>query len=247
MATEHLYGFHAVAEVLQEQRRRVWKMLLGSYRRGAEVERLVALAGQHNIPIETVDRASLDRLLGHGAHQGIVVLVEPLAYQDLDSLLDSVATAPGKHAVVVLDGITDVGNFAALIRSSVAFGVEALLIPRHHSVSLNPAVAKRSAGALEHLPVIQVVNIVRSLEALKEHGFWVYGAEAQGDVAVARLEWPERFVLVLGAEGRGLRRLVRENCDALLRIPMRPGVDSLNVATAGAIILAYSWNARTPS
>jgi len=138
--------------------------------------------------------------------------------------------------------VTDVGNFAALIRSAAAFGVHAIIVPRHDAVPLTPAVAKRSAGAIERMSIVRVVNLVRALDELKQHGFWIYGADIQAALTVAQIAWPERVVLVLGAESSGIRRLVRERCDSLVRIPMHAGTNSLNVAMAGAIILAYRWN-----
>jgi 23S rRNA (guanosine2251-2'-O)-methyltransferase len=144
--------------------------------------------------------------------------------------------------MLVLDGVTDVGNFAALIRSAAAFGVHAIVLPRHDTVTLTPAIAKRSAGAIERVAIVRVVNVVRVLDELKQHGFWVYGADMRADLTVAHMAWPERVVLVLGAEGGGIRRLVRERCDGLVCIPMCTGTDSLNVAMAGAIILAYRWD-----
>jgi 23S rRNA (guanosine2251-2'-O)-methyltransferase len=138
--------------------------------------------------------------------------------------------------------VTDVGNFAALIRSAAAFGVYAIVLPRHDAVPLTPTVAKRSAGAIERIAIVRVGNLVRALDELKQHGFWVYGADMQGPLTVARMAWPERVVLVLGAEHGGIRRLVRTRCDSLVRIPMHTGMHSLNVATAGAILLAYRWD-----
>jgi 23S rRNA (guanosine2251-2'-O)-methyltransferase len=143
--------------------------------------------------------------------------------------------------MLVLDGVTDVGNFATLVRSAVAFGVTAIVVPRHGSVALTPTVAKLAAGAIEHVAVTEVVNVVRAIERLRTKGFWIYGSDAQSGIPVAQVVWAERLAIIVGSEGRGMRRLVRENCDVYVRIPMRPGVDSLNVAVAGAIVLAYSW------
>jgi 23S rRNA (guanosine2251-2'-O)-methyltransferase len=146
---------------------------------------------------------------------------------------------------VLLDGVTDVGNFAALLRSAVAFGVQVVILPQHRSVALTPTVAKRSAGAVDQLMVAEAGNVVRALDALKRLGFWVYGADMAADMAVGRMTWPERTVLVLGGEDRGIRRLVREHCDGLVFVPMCRGADSLNVAVAGSILLAYIWDQRT--
>jgi 23S rRNA (guanosine2251-2'-O)-methyltransferase len=242
MTDDKLYGVHPVLEALQEERRHIRQVLISTQRRGAEVQRIIALAERRGIPVVTVERPQLHQLLGHSAHQGVVALTEPHVYQPWTAVIAHITTMPGPHTLLCLDSVTDVGNFAALIRSAVAFGVHAIVLPRHDAVPLTPAVAKRSAGAIERISLVRVVNLVRALDELKQHGFWVYGADMQADLTVAQMVWPERVVLVLGAESGGLRRLVRERCDSLVRIPMHPGTNSLNVATAGAIILAYRWD-----
>jgi 23S rRNA (guanosine2251-2'-O)-methyltransferase len=239
---DKLYGVHPVEEALTGQRRDVQRVLIDAQRRGPELVRIAALAAQRRIPVESVDGTVLRRMLGHHRHQGVMALVAPLGYVRLTDFLAQLASAAGPQALMLLDGVTDVGNFAALVRSAVAFGVKGILLPRHHSVSLTTTVAKRSAGAIEHIAVVQVGNVVRALEALKEAGFWIYGAERWAATAVGRISWPERVVVVLGGEERGMRRLVRERCDELVRIPMGTAIDSLNVATSGAIILAYLWD-----
>jgi 23S rRNA (guanosine2251-2'-O)-methyltransferase len=244
MSQEKLYGVHPVLEALQEQRRPIAKVLIDAQRRGAEGRRIMALATQHGVPVETVPSVVLHRLLGHRQHQGVVALAGSHDYQAFVEVLGHLAAAPGWQTVILLDGVTDVGNFAALLRSAVAFGVETILLPRHRSVSLTPTVAKRSAGAVERLSVARVGNVVRALDELKGAGFWVYGADMRAETVVGQMTWPQRVVLILGGEERGLRRLVRTRCDGLVRIPMRTGVDSLNVAAAGAIILASIWEQR---
>jgi 23S rRNA (guanosine2251-2'-O)-methyltransferase len=213
------------------------------------MQEIVSLAGQCGIPVEMVTGGQLQHLLGHSHHQGVAALVAPLEYQTFSAVLTSLLARQRPCTVLLLDEVTDVGNFAALLRSAVAFGVEVILLPRHRSVSLTPTVAKRSAGAVERVSIVQVANVVQTLDELKRQGFWIYGADTQATTPVSRVEWPARLVLVLGAEGRGMRRLVRERCDALVHVPMQAGIDSLNVAVAGAIILAYAWDwqARTTS
>lgn len=242
MTDEKLYGVHPVLEALQEERRHIRQVLISAQRRGAEIQRIIALARRQGIPVVIVERAQLHQLLGHSAHQGVVALTEPHVYQPWAEVIAYITATPGPHTLLCLDSVTDVGNFAALIRSAAAFGVHAIIVPRHDAVPLTPAVAKRSAGAIERMSIVRVVNIVRTLAELQQHGFWVYGADIQAALTVAQAAWPERVVLVLGAESGGIRRLVRERCDSLVRIPMHAGTNSLNVATAGAIVLAYRWN-----
>lgn len=242
MTDETLYGIHPVLEALQGERRRISKIVMSAQRRGVAMQRIIALAEQRGIPVVMVERTQLQQLLGHGAHQGVVAFVEPHVYTPWAEVVAHVTARLGPHTLLVLDGVTDVGNFAALIRSAAAFGVHAIVLPRHDAVTLTPAIAKRSAGAIERVAIARVVNVVRGLDELKQHGFWVYGADMRADLTVAHMAWPERVVLVLGAEGGGIRRLVRERCDGLVRIPMCTAINSLNVATAGAILLAYRWD-----
>jgi 23S rRNA (guanosine2251-2'-O)-methyltransferase len=244
-ADERIYGVHAVLEALQAGQRRVEKILIGAARRqDARMRRILDLARGRGIPSETVSNAQLHQMLGHAQHQGVVAVVAPLGYHAFAEVIATLARATGPHTLLLLDGVTDVGNFATLIRSAAAFGVEAILLPRHHSVGLTPVVAKRSTGAVERVAIVQVGNVVHTLEELKRVGCWIYGADAGAALTVAEVQWPERVVLVVGAEGRGIRRLVRAHCDTLVRIPMRPGIDSLNTAVAGSIILSSVWAHR---
>ncbi len=242
---EYVYGIHPVLTLLQAGRRRVEAILLRQtprHHRG--LQQIVDLASHQNIPITPAAPAELRQLLGHDQHQGVVAWVAPVTYHPFADVAARLQENPGPHTLLALDGVTDVGNFATLIRSAVAFGVDAILLPRHHSVGLSPVVAKRSAGAVERISFVQVGNMARALEALQELQCWIYGAEAKGETALTAVAWPERTVLVLGAEGRGMRRLVRSRCDHLVRIPMREQTDSLNVAVAGSIILSHVWAYR---
>ena len=244
MAEETLYGVHAVVGALKNKQRHVLKILIDERRRGGAVQQVMTLAQQRDVILETVDRTQLNRALGHTRHQGVAAFVEPLEHGSFGQLDARIEDAGDPQTLLILDGVTDVGNFASLIRSAVAFGVDTIVIPRHRSVALTSAVAKRSAGAIERVSVVQVVNVANTLEELKQQGFWVYGTDSKAELRVAQVQWPERLAIVLGAEGSGMRRLVRERCDVLARIPMRPGSDSLNVAVAGAIVLAYAWEQR---
>jgi len=245
VSDEMVYGIHAVLEVLQTKRRSIGKILCEGRRQDARIRQIIDLAKGQGIPLETATTAQLQQLLGHRHHQGVVAFVTPLAYHAFADVIAMLASDTGCHTLLLLDGVTDVGNFAALMRSAVAFGVNILLLPKHHSVGLSPIIAKRSSGALERLAVVQVGNVVHALEALKQEGCWIYGADTQATPSVSEVHWPERVVLVVGSEGHGIRRLVRAHCDTLVRIPMRSGVDSLNVAVAGSIVLSYIWVQRT--
>jgi 23S rRNA (guanosine2251-2'-O)-methyltransferase len=245
MHEEKLYGLHAVTAALKGRRRRIDKVFVDNQRRDMAIQEIVSRAAQSGIAVEMVTSAHLQHLLGHSHHQGVVALVEPLGFHTYSDVMASLSSGQRPCTILLLDEVTDAGNFAALLRSAVAFGVEIILLPRHRSVTLTPTVAKRSAGAVECVSIAQVANVARTLDDLKHEGFWVYGADMHATTPVSKVEWPDRLVLVLGAEGRGMRRLVRERCDALVHVPMRSGLDSLNVAVAGAIILAYIWDWHT--
>jgi 23S rRNA (guanosine2251-2'-O)-methyltransferase len=242
MHAEKLYGLHAVTAALEGRRRRIDKVLVDSQRRDMAIQEIVSRAAQRGIAVEMVTSAHLQHLLGHSHHQGVVAFVEPLGFYPYADVMAALSSGQRPYTILLLDEVTDAGNFAALLRSAVAFGVEIILLPRHRSVTLTPTVAKRSAGAVECVSIVQVANVARTLDDLKQAGFWVYGADVRATTPVSQVAWPDRLVLVLGAEGRGMRRLVREHCDTLVHVPMRPGLDSLNVAVAGAIILAYRWD-----
>ena len=244
MAEETLYGIHAVIGALKNEQRHVSKILVDVRRHDAAVQKIMTLAERRGITLEAVNRAQLNRSLGHTRHQGVAALVEPLAYGSFRQVCERVENIAGPRTLLVLDGVTDVGNFASLIRSAVAFGVDTVVVPRNRSVALTSEVAKRSSGAVERVSVVRVVNIANTLDELKQQGFWIYGTGMTAELRVAQVQWPERLAIVLGAEGSGMRRLVRERCDVLVRVPMRPGSNSLNVAVAGAIVLAYAWEQR---
>ena len=244
MAEEMLYGVHAVIGALRNERRRVSRVLVDERRRDAPARQITTLTDQRGIAVETVSRTELNRALGHSRHQGVAAVVESLEYGSVGDMHEGIETATRSQTILVLDGVTDVGNFASLVRSAACFGVDTIVTPRHRSVPLTSAVAKRSSGVIEQVSVVRVTNLAKTLDELKEQGFWIYGTAMQADRQIGEVEWPERVAIVLGAEGSGMRRLVRERCDVLVRIPMRAGSNSLNVAVSGAIVLAYAWEQR---
>lgn len=246
MAEETLYGIHAVIGALMNERRRVSKVLVDERRRDGAAREVMTLTGQRGIALETVSRTQLNRTLGHTRHQGVAALVESLEYGSLKDMRERIGNAERPQTLLVLDGVTDVGNFASLVRSAAAFGVDTIVLPRHRSVALTSAVAKRSSGVIERVSVVRVINIANTLDELKRQGFWIYGTGMKAELRVAQVQWPTRLAIVLGSEGSGMRRLVRERCDVLVRIPIRAGSNSLNVAVAGAIVLAYAWEQRCP-
>ncbi len=231
-----LYGIHPVREALQAPNPRVECLYVAQGRRGHGIAELVAVAESLGIKIHWKDRKALDQICGVSTHQGVVGVVSPPRLVDLEEILQRCKSIP-KPIVLALDGIKDPRNLGSLLRSAEAFGVSGVLIPKDRAAGLTPTVAKTSAGAVEYTPVVQVVNLVRALRELKAYGFWIIGAEAQGGKPCFTHHFQEPTALVLGEESRGLRPLVRQQCDFLLTIPLRGRIQSLNVAVAGGIFL----------
>ena len=194
------------------------------------------MARRAYVPVRFEPRAALDRLAGSSAHQGVVALGAARQYAGLD------AAAAGE-LVVVLDGVEDPHNLGAIIRTAHAAGAGAVIIPERRAATLTDVVGKAAAGALEHLPVVKVTNINRTLEELKGRGFWIYGLDERGTETYDRAEFATPTALVFGGEGKGLHEQVRKHCDALVRIPMAGQISSLNVSVAAGVVL-FEWKRR---
>ncbi|MDE0382760.1 MAG: 23S rRNA (guanosine(2251)-2'-O)-methyltransferase RlmB [Defluviicoccus sp.] len=231
-----LYGRHAVAAALANPARRRLRLL-------AERDAGEPLAAHGP---EIVDRDALRRILPEGAvHQGLALLAEPLAQDGLEAVLDA-ARSRERAAAIVLDRVQDPQNVGAVLRSAAALGALALVMPDRHAPPETGALAKAASGALESVPVIRVANLARALARMKANGLWCVGFDAGAGTELASGGLPDRSALVLGAEGRGLRRLTAERCDLLLRIPMAEGAASLNVSAAAAIALYAHAQAAQP-
>ncbi len=234
---QFLFGLHAVEALLQKQPERVIRLCVQQDRKDKKIEMLLSLAKQHAIDIDYVSRQELDRMTQEANHQGVVAFCNKAriyAESDLHFLLENSEMPP---FVLVLDGIQDPHNLGACFRSADAAGVHAIIAPKDKSVGLTPVVSKVASGATETVPFVQVTNLVRALEALKERGIWTYGAAADASQTLYQTNLSGPVAIVLGAEGSGLRRLTREHCDVLLKIPMQGSVASLNVSVATAVFL----------
>lgn len=208
-ATEIIYGKNAVAEVVRAGRRKIFEI----YR----------------------DKKELFHLTKTDHHQGVAARVSAFPFSDLEGILNSCGE---KALFLALDSIQDPQNFGTLCRSALAFGVDGVFLPKDRSVTVTPAVCKASAGAVEHLKIVQVTNLNSVFQKLKDNGFWIYGTALTNEaVDLPKVDFARRSVLVLGSEEKGLRPLVAKNCDVLIRIPMKGDFDSLNVAQAGTICL----------
>jgi 23S rRNA (guanosine2251-2'-O)-methyltransferase len=199
---------------------------------------IISIAGDENYPMLEVSRLELDRLTDGSVHQGVAIQVPPYAYADDEDLLDIAAAAGQAPLIVALDGVTDPRNLGAVLRSAGAFGAHGVLVPERRAAGVTASAWKVSAGAAARVPVARVTNLTRTLQAYKQAGAFIVGLAGDGDVAIADLPYAtDPLVIVVGSEGKGLSRLVREQCDAIASIPIASAVESLNAGVAAGIAL----------
>lgn len=210
-------------------------VLFGTH--GSGIDQIRRLARQHGIPLSEVDKQRFREIAGDEGAQGVVALAGLKEYSGLEDLLEAAHRAGEPPFLLVLDEIEDPHNLGALIRTAECAGVHGVVIPKHHAASVNSTVMKTSAGAALHLPIARVTNIVQSLESLKKAGCWIVGTDMEGDRPYDSMDFEGPIVIVVGSEGKGMRRLVRERCDFLVTIPMYGKIGSLNASVAGALVL----------
>jgi 23S rRNA (guanosine2251-2'-O)-methyltransferase len=235
-------GFHAVQARLRADPSSVIEIFLDEARADARARDLVALAQSSKAKLMRVPGSRLDGLAGGGRHQGVVASVEDTRRQEsLDDLLDAIA---GPVLLLVLDGVTDPHNLGACLRVADAAGAHAVIAPKDRAAGIGATVSKVASGAAETMPYYMVTNLARTLDELKERSIWIVGADERAPETLYAVDLPESIAWVLGAEGEGMRRLTRERCDALVRIPMQGSVASLNVSVASGVCLFESRRRR---
>ncbi len=205
-------------------------------------EEILRLGRAAGLRAEMVSRRELDRMSERGAHQGVIAVARPFVHAALEAVLSASSDAPWS-LIIALDHVTDPGNLGAVARTAEVVGADALLVPSRRSAAVTPAAWKAAAGALAHVPLVKETNLVRALERLKSHGYWVAGATEQAEQTAWDAPLEGRLVLVMGSEGEGLARLTKDTCDFLVRLPQAGRVGSLNVAQA-TTALAYEWLRR---
>ncbi len=236
MKADITYGIHAVSALLERDPKRVRRLLVLEGRHDNRLRALLERAREAGIQVKSTPRARLDELAG-GVHQGVVAETTPLqagSEKDLERLLENLE---GPALMLVLDGVTDPHNLGACLRTADATGVQAVIAPRDKSAPLNATAIKVACGAAESVPYIQVTNLARTLELLKSYGVWITGTAGETDLELFDADLSGSTALVMGAEGKGMRRLTREHCDQLVRIPMAGSVSSLNVSVATGVCL----------
>lgn len=248
-ASTRIYGVAPVLEALRAGGRPLGQITIAEGAQHYRLRELLSEARQANVPVHHAPRAELQRMAGVGAnHQGVVATLAAARYADAGELVESLASRIGTQEpplAVVLDGVEDPRNLGAILRTVECVGAHAVFIPERRAVGLTETVAKAAAGALERVRVARAQNLVRLLEELKERGIWTVGASGDAELNYTEWDWTMPSALVFGGEGAGLHRLVRERCDALVRIPMRGHITSLNVSVATGIVLYEALRQRT--
>ncbi|WP_448683169.1 23S rRNA (guanosine(2251)-2'-O)-methyltransferase RlmB [Pseudomonas nicosulfuronedens] len=233
---EQVYGVHAVEALLRHHPKRVKQLWLAEGRQDPRVQALVELAGQARVPVGTRDRKELDEWT-EGVHQGVVAEVSPSQVWGENMLEELLERSAGPALLLVLDGVTDPHNLGACLRTADAAGALAVIVPKDKSATLNATVRKVACGAAEVIPLVAVTNLARTLEKLQQRGLWIVGTAGEATQMLYELDLTGPTVLVMGAEGKGMRRLTRDHCDYLAKLPMQGSVSSLNVSVATGVCL----------
>jgi 23S rRNA (guanosine2251-2'-O)-methyltransferase len=229
----YLLGIHAVEEALHAGRA-LDRVIIARGRHGNRMEEIVRRARERGVPVRFEDRNQIDRLAASRDHQGVIALAASRATLALEDLL---AKKTGDSLLVLLDGVEDPQNLGAIVRTGLASGVDGVIIPERRAAGLTEAVSRASAGALEHLPVARVKNLVRAMEQLKEAGYWLIGLDETAKQIYTEAKFTGNIGIVLGGEGHGLHELTRKRCDFIVSIPTTGPVRSLNVSVAAGIVL----------
>ncbi len=237
MSAPVAYGLHTVRMLVERHPERVRRVLLLGGRDAGRVAELRAAATAAGVQVATADAAQLDRLAEGERHQGVVAELNPRAGDPETQLEQALEAAGAKPLLLVLDGVTDPHNLGACLRSADAAGVHAVVAPRDRAAGLTPVARKVAAGAAETLPFVQVVNLARTLRELQQRGIWLVGTAGEATRSIYEVDLTGPIAIVMGSEGEGMRRLTRECCDELVRIPMAGAVESLNVSVATGVVL----------
>ena len=235
-------GRNPIIEALKNNRP-IEKIMVNKASKEGSIKKILAMAKENKVIIQEVDRHKLDEMSESHAHQGVIAITSDYRYYDLDEILEIPRQNGEDPFFIILDGITDPHNLGSIIRTADAVGAHAVIIPKRRSVQITPIVAKASAGAVEYLPVCKVTNIVNTIKTLKEIGLWIAAVDMDGQTFYQQnLGGP--LGLVVGSEGEGISRLVKQNCDFTVSMPMSGNVTSLNASVAGGILLYEVYRQR---
>lgn len=237
-----IFGIHPVLEALRSPRCRVTRVMVAEGRRDARIGKVVAAAREAGIPVQRMPAKALDRMSEGGRHQGTVALVGASGYSDPDDVLEQAGDPP---LFLILDGVEDPRNLGAVIRSAAAAGVDGVFLPERGTPGLTGVCVKASAGAVERVPIARIKNVASFIKQLKDKGIWVVGLDPGGEQPWTGFDLTLPLAIVAGGEGKGIRRLALERCDARVGIPLRAGVESLNLSVAASVLLFEAVRQRT--
>ena len=244
MKTEIIYGSHPVYEALTAGRRRLYEIYLAKERKTGRLEPIVSLAASRGISQQTIGTGDFDALVGPVVHQGVAARVSPYPLTALTDILQTIQARDSKFFLLMLDNIVDPQNLGALIRTALCVGIDGVILPKDHCASPTPAVSRASAGALEHIQLSRVTNLVQTIKLCKNNGLWIMGLQKDAAQSIYAGDLTGSIAIVLGGEQKGIRPLVRKNCDFLFSIPQQGPVDSLNASAAGAVAMYEAWRQR---
>ena len=235
--TQVIYGIHPVQEALESSYLQFQKILIASQKPHPLIQSILDRAGEKHIPVVFGSRELLEQMARGGLHQNVLGILKDIPYFDLHEILSYWKKEGTQGLFLILDSIQDPQNFGSLIRTALGCGAQGLIIPRDRAVGITPAVMKASAGAAAHLPIARVVNIAAAIDVLKKEGIWVYGASGEAKDLIYHLDLNIDLAIVIGAEGKGIRPLVKKRCDRLFSIPMKGPLSSFNASVSGGMIL----------
>ena len=230
-----IVGRNAVMQALESDRT-IDSVTVAEGQRGGQAAKIIEICREKRIPVKYADSRKLDKLCGGAAHQGVAAFAAAHDYAELDDIFNLAQSRGESPFIVICDGLEDPHNLGAILRTAEAAGVHGVIIPKRNSVTLNYTVAKTSAGAIEYVPVVKVTNIAGTIDTLKDRGVWVFGADMDG-TPWTELDFTGSAALVIGSEGRGLSKLVREKCDFIASLPMKGKINSLNASVAAGIMM----------
>lgn len=245
--TQIIYGIHPMREALRSSRLQLEKILVSAGKPHPNLQAILDLALQRHVPVSFVSKDVLEQMTHGGLHQNIAAILKEAPYADLQHLLSLWKQQREKALFLILDGIQDPQNVGSLIRTALGCGAQGMIIPKDRAAGITPVVIKASAGAVSHLPIVRVVNIANTIEALKREGIWVYGASGEAEDRIYDLDLQTDLSIVIGAEGKGIRPLVKKRCDRLFSIPMKGPITSFNASVSGGMILYEVMRQRKPN
>ena len=242
--TDLLFGFHSVYEALRAGKRTFFSILISEKRTGPRTDKIEALAMERRIKVETIDPMALDRMTEFSNHQGIAARTSFFPVKNASEVVDTIGRSETPCFILVMENIEDPHNLGALIRTALCAGVDYILIPKDRSAGPSSTVSRSSAGAMEHADIYMVTNTTALLKSMKEKGVWVFGLDADGDRSLFDADLKGPIALVIGGENKGVRPLVKKECDFLLSIPNRGKINSLNASVAGGIAMYEALRQR---